>query len=320
MIGCDVRTRRLFSLLRDIAPCESTVLLEGETGTGKELIAEELHRHSGRAGGPLVFFDCGAVPHTLLESALFGHLKGSFTGAIADRRGAFAEAQGGTLVLDEIGELALDLQPTLLRALDKRAVRPVGGSAFEQVDVRIIASTNRDLREEVAHKRFREDLYYRLAVIRVPVPPLRDRPRDLDRLIAHFIHQFAPRPLRLAPDDQTRLRSYRWPGNVRELRNIIERACVLSLGETLNVDDAMAEAESAPPPRARSTDLPFKEAKGQVVQRFECEYVLDLMRRHRRNLSAASREAQIDRKHLRELLRRYGLEAPGCASGLNQVT
>jgi DNA-binding NtrC family response regulator len=309
LLGRDAKMRRLFALLRDIAPSDTTVLIEGETGTGKELIAEEIHRHSRRASGPFVVFDCGAVPRELIESTLFGHVKGAFTGAIADRKGAFAEAHGGTIFLDEVGELALDLQPALLRALDKRSVRRVGANGYEQVDVRVIAATNRDLREEVARKSFREDLFYRLAVIRVHLPALRERGRDIDLLTEHFMRQFAPgRNLNLPPGELQKLRAYSWPGNVRELRNVIERACVLSKGENLNIEDALEGEIQAPLSIGFRMGLPFKEAKGQLVEQFEREYIVDLMKRHRMNLSAAAREAQIDRKHLRELLRKYGLD------------
>jgi DNA-binding NtrC family response regulator len=312
LYGRDNKMRRLFSLLGDIAPNDATVLIEGETGTGKELIAEEIHNHSKRKDGPFVVFDCGAVPHELIESALFGHVKGSFTGAVQDRKGAFAEAHGGTIFLDEIGELALDLQPSLLRALDKRAVRRVGGSQYDKVDVRVIAATNRDLREEVGKKAFREDLFYRLAVIRVHLPPLRERGRDIDLLVDLFVKHFGgTRGLRPSIEDLQRLRAYGWPGNVRELRNVIERACVLAKNDALALDDALGEGGLGQPALGIRTDLPFKEAKGQLVEHFEREYIVDLMKRHRMNLSAAAREAQIDRKHLRELIRKYGLDPRG---------
>jgi DNA-binding NtrC family response regulator len=303
--------RRLFKLLEDVAKNNATVLIEGETGTGKELIAEETHNHSLRKDGPFVVFDCGAVPRELIESSLFGHVKGSFTGAISDRKGAFGEAHGGTIFLDEIGELPLDLQPALLRALDKKAVRRVGGNTYEKVDVRIVAATNRDLRAEVAAKNFREDLYYRLAVIRVALPPLRERGDDIKILIDHFLRSFSPpgKPMVCTPEDMARLQRHSWPGNVRELRNVIERACVLSKGDSLNLDDAFVEQVA--PALGIRTDLPFKEAKGQLVELFEREYIVDLMRRHKMNLSAAAREAQIDRKHLRELIRKYGLDPRG---------
>jgi DNA-binding NtrC family response regulator len=308
--GQDPKMRRLFALLNDIASTDATVIIEGETGTGKELVAEEIHNHSTRRDGPFVVFDCGAVPKDLIESALFGHVKGAFTGAIADRKGAFAESHGGTIFLDEIGELSPELQPALLRALDKRAVRRVGGNHYEQVDVRVIAATNRDLRDEVARKTFREDLYYRLAVIRITLPPLRERGMDIPYLADHFVRSFSPRgakPLAIPPEEMERLKRHSWPGNVRELRNVIERACVLTKGDAINLDDAFQSEEAAPSLGIR-TDLPFKEAKGQLVEIFEREYIVDLMRRHKMNLSSAAREAQIDRKHLRELLRKYDLD------------
>src|SRR5262249_9575246 len=274
-------------------------------------VAEELHEHSPRRAGPFVVFDCGAVPRELIESSLFGHLKGSFTGAVADRKGAFAEAHGGTIFLDEIGELPPELQPSLLRALDKKAVRRVGANTYDKVDVRIIAATNRDLRAQIAAKQFREDLYYRLAVIRVTLPSLRERGGDIPFLVEHFVKQFAAgRNIVIGADDMARLQRHAWPGNVRELRNVLERACVLSKGETLNLEDGFAN-ETTTPATGFRTDLPFKEAKGQLVERFEREYIVDLMRRHKLNLSAAAREAQIDRKHLRELLRKYGLDPRG---------
>jgi len=313
LIGGDTKMRQLFKLMQDVAATDATVLIEGETGTGKELIAEEIHNHSTRKDGPFIVFDCGSVPRELIESALFGHVRGSFTGAITDRRGAFADAHGGTIFLDEIGEMALDLQPSLLRVLDKKAVRRVGSNQYERIDVRVVAATNRDLRAEVAKKTFREDLYYRLAVIRLSVPPMRERGSDIPLLIDWFINRFSNgKPLKVGPEDMNRLRRHSWPGNVRELRNTIERACLLARGEYINLDDALHEEPT--PSLGIRTDLPFKEAKGQLVEMFEREYIEDLMRRHRMNLSAAAREAQIDRKHLRELIRKYDLDPRGKAT------
>ncbi len=316
LVGRDVRMKRMFALLEDIAPNDATVLIEGETGTGKELIAEEIHNHSRRKDGPFVVFDCGAIPRELVESALFGHVKGSFTGAITDRKGVFAEAHGGTIFLDEIGEMPIEMQPSLLRALDKRTVRRVGANTYDKVDVRVVAATNRDLREEIGKKAFREDLYYRLAVIRVSVPPLRERGSDIPLLVDHFVRSFSllrpgGRPLLVTPEDMLRLQRHTWPGNVREMRNVIERACVLAHGESINLDDAFSTDETSGAQLGVRTDLPFKEAKGQLVEHFEREYILDLMRRHKMNLSAAAREAQIDRKHLRELIRKYNLDPRG---------
>jgi len=308
LIGSSTKMRQLFNLLKDVAVTDATVLIEGETGTGKELIAEEVHNHSKRRDGPFIVFDCGSVPRELIESALFGHVKGSFTGAVGDRRGAFAEADGGTIFLDEIGEMLLDLQPSLLRVLDKRAVRRVGSNTYDAVDVRVVAATNRDIRQEVAAKKFREDLYYRLAVIRVSVPPLRERGADIPTLVEHFMRSFMPEgaTVQAPAEDMARLQRHSWPGNVRELRNVMERAVLLSQGGSLNLDDAFSE--DVAPSLGIRTDLPFKEAKGQLVEHFEREYIVDLMRRHKMNLSAAAREAQIDRKHLRELIRKYDLD------------
>ncbi len=308
LVGRDPKLRRLFRLLDDVAATDATVLIEGETGTGKELFAEEIHRHSPRKGGPFVVFDCSAVPEELIESALFGHVRGAFTGAVVDRRGAFEEAHGGTLFLDEIGELSPAVQPALLRAIDKQSVRPVGGTSYIPASVRVLAATNRNLRAEIAAKQFREDLYYRVAVIRMLVPPLRDRPDDIPLLVQHFIRQFRPdRPLTVAQEDLERLQRHPFMGNVRELRNVIERACALSRGPQLFVDDALDERAAGGAATALDIDLPFKEAKAKVVDGFERGYIDALLKRHNGNLSAAARAAEIDRKHLRELLRKHGL-------------
>jgi DNA-binding NtrC family response regulator len=307
-----VRMREIFATLEKVAPSELTVLVTGETGTGKEMIARGIHQASPRKNKPFVVLDCGAIPRDLIESTLFGHEKGSFTGAVAQHQGCFEQAHGGTIFLDEIGELDVNLQPKLLRVLENRELKRVGGDRVIKIDVRVVAATNRDLREEVAKKGFREDLYYRLAVIRVHLPPLRERGFDIQLLVEHFIKTFGgTRGLRLVPEDMQRLKAYAWPGNVRELRNVIERACVLSKGDTLNLDDVLGGEGATQPALGIRTDLPFKEAKGQLVELFEREYIVDLMKRHKMNLSAAAREAQIDRKHLRELIRKYGLDPRG---------
>jgi DNA-binding NtrC family response regulator len=309
LAGRDPKLRKLFRLLADVAASDATVLIEGETGTGKELFAEEIHRHSARRGGPFVVFDCGAVPSELIESALFGHLPGAFTGAVSDRPGAFEEANGGTLFLDEIGELAPEVQPALLRALDKRAVRRVGGTEYTQVSVRVIAATNRNLRAEIAAKRFREDLYYRLAVVRMQVPPLRERPDDIPLLVENFTRQFAGgRALQPTREELDRLRHHTWPGNVRELRNVVERACTLSHGTRLEIDEAFDEKlAGGVTADTVNIELPFKEAKAQVIDNFEREYLRAQLKRHEGNLSAAARSSEVDRKHFRELLRKHGL-------------
>jgi transcriptional regulator with GAF, ATPase, and Fis domain len=316
VMGRNPKLRKLFRLLGDVATTDATVMLEGETGTGKELFAEEIHRHSNRRAGPFVVFDCGAVPKELIESALFGHVRGAFTGAISDRRGAFAEADGGTLFLDEVGELAPEMQPALLRALDKRSVRPVGATAYEQVSVRVVAATNRNLRADITARRFREDLYYRLAVIRVQVPPLRERPDDVALLAEFFVKQFSRegRPMSIPGEVTARLARHRWPGNVRELRNVIERACALSPhgGDRLELDESETFDESSTLTETMSTaavntEMPFKQAKAMVIDSFERDYIRTVLERHHGNLSAAARTAEVDRKHFRELLRKHGL-------------
>jgi len=313
LVGRDPKLRKLFRLLGDVANTEATVLLEGETGTGKELLAEEIHRHSARRDGPFVVFDCGAVPSELIESALFGHVRGAFTGAISDRRGAFAEADGGTIFLDEVGELSPEVQPVLLRALDKHAIRPVGGASYENVSVRVVAATNRNLRNEMNAKHFREDLYYRLAVVRVSVPALRQRLDDIPLLAEHFVRLFCgDRHIEIGPRELEKLKQHAWPGNVRELRNVIERACALCHGERLEIDETFeVRPISEAPSGGVDLDLPFKQAKARVIDAFEREYIQALLKRHKGNLSAASRSAEVDRKHFRELLRKHGLrESP----------
>jgi two-component system nitrogen regulation response regulator GlnG len=284
MLGRDPKMRQVFGFIEDVAHSEATVLLEGETGTGKELLAEEIHRHSPRAAKPFVVFDCAAQPREIIESALF--------------KGAFAEADGGTLFLDEIGELALDMQSVLSRALDKH-----------MVPVRVVAATHRDLRAEMATKRFREDLYYRLAVVRIHVPPLRERPADVALLVQYFVDGYAKPPgLRARPEDVERLARLPWPGNIRQLRNVIEHACALSHGSELDLTEFLASALApAPALGAVALDRPFKEAKARVVEEFEKLYLKALLARHEGNVSAASRSADLDRKHLRELLRKHGL-------------
>jgi len=252
------------------------------------------------------------VVETLFESELFGHVRGAFTGATDHKPGLFELADNGTLFLDEIGELPMSVQAKLLRVLELGEVHRVGSLEPRKVSVHVIAATNRDLRAEVAAGRFRSDLYYRLNIVEVKLPALRDRREDIPYLTAAFVRETAERlqknVLGLTPGAERTLGGAIWDGNVRELRNVIERACVLSKGETLNLDDVLGSDGPNQPALGIRTDLPFKEAKGQLVETFEREYIVDLMKRHKMNLSAAAREAQIDRKHLRELIRKYGLD------------
>ncbi len=245
IIGGNVKMREIYGILEKIAPTNATVVIEGETGTGKEVVAHTLHKMSLRNKKPFVVFDCGAVPESLIESELFGHEKGSFTGAIMTRQGLFELAQGGTIFLDELGELSIDLQPKLLRVLENREVRRVGAAKAIPVDVRVVAATNRKLEEEVKNNKFREDLFYRLSVVRIFLPPLRERIDDLPLLVKHFLKNSSFNRDR---NSNLKLRSiscralkamqnYRWPGNVRELLNVVERACSLSDGDCIELCD-----------------------------------------------------------------------------------
>ncbi len=227
IIGKNTRLREIFAIIEKIAPTNTTVIIEGETGTGKEVVAQTIHKLSARANGPIMVFDCGAVPENLIESELFGHEKGSFTGAIMTRQGLFEMADGGTVFLDELGELPLDLQPKLLRALETREIRRVGAGKSIKIDVRIIAATNRNLEDEVRAGRFRQDLFYRLSVVRLILPPLRERAEDIPILARHFLkhHNYnkladgTPKVKNISRDALDVLQDYRWPGNVRELVN-----------------------------------------------------------------------------------------------------
>jgi DNA-binding NtrC family response regulator len=295
LIGRSPAMRQLFALLDRAARTDGTILILGETGTGKDLAAEAIHVASPRAGGPFVVVDCGAIPASLMESELFGHERGAFTGAVARRVGAFESADGGTLFLDEIGELPLDLQPKLLRALEKRTVKPVGGETTRQLDLRVVAATHRDLRREVNRGTFREDLFFRLSVIPVRMPPLRERADDALLLAETFFRDLLPEQP-LPPSLRERVRSYDWPGNVRELRNAVEHAAALG---DLVVDKAA--------PVSRDGIAPFKEAKRQVIEHFEKPYLEKLMAASNGNVSAAARLAGLDRVHLLKLLRQHGL-------------
>ena len=320
VLGTTLPMKRLFALLAKAAPTEATILLQGETGTGKEAIAEAVHRMSKRSRGPFVVVDCGSIPHELIASELFGHAKGSFTGANADKQGLIEAANQGTLFLDEIGELALDLQPQLLRVLDRRQVRRVGETQSVDVDIRVIAATHRDLRAMVKAGQFREDLYYRLAVVATHVPPLRERKADIPALVAWFADKMGRGGFAQSPALIDLLERHDWPGNVRELRNVVERALSLGdaalhdLGEgtarvpTGTDDDAGSSASRRAQSNPDVLELPFKEAKAALVESFERDYLQALLLRHRGNISRAASEAGIDRNYIHRLVKKYGLE------------
>jgi DNA-binding NtrC family response regulator len=304
MLGRSEAMRRIFAILPRLAAAESTILLEGETGTGKTLLAEAIHQASRRGRGPFVVVDCGAIPPTLIESELFGHVRGAFTDAQASRAGAFESAHGGTVFLDEIGELPLDMQPKLLRAIEDRTVRRLGANEPVRLDVRLIAATNRDLRAEVNRGAFRSDLFYRLNTVRMRIPPLRERREDIPLMVDHFHEQItgSPAPPELIAD----LQRHSWPGNVRELRSAVERAVLL--GDP-TLWDEIASVNTTPQPAAAPIEfdasMSFRVAKERAVAMWERAWIGELVRRAGGNLSRAAREARMDRNHLRELVRRH---------------
>jgi transcriptional regulator with GAF, ATPase, and Fis domain len=294
-LGRSTAARRLFAQAEQVAPTDATVLLLGETGSGKDTLAEAIHKKSPRAEEPFVVLDCAALPGALVESELFGHEKGAFTGAHTDRQGALRDAHCGTLFIDEIGELARELQPKLLRAIDKREARPVGSSRAFPVDVRILAATNRDLRVEVNRGTFREDLFYRLNVVTLRVPPLRERPDDIPLLAVHFWRAFTGDENAELPESYLKpLLAHAWPGNVRELRNRLERAAAL---EHLTITGAGV----AP------TSTSFGEAKQEAIDTFERRFLTQLLAETHGNLSEAARRARMDRVYLSRLVRRHKL-------------
>ncbi|MCL1920064.1 MAG: sigma 54-interacting transcriptional regulator [Kiritimatiellaeota bacterium] len=317
MVGRSIPMRRIFYLVETYAPSDATIMITGETGTGKEVLAEEIHNFSTRKDKPFIVIDCAAISKELIESELFGHVKGAFTGANADRQGAFELADGGTVFLDEIGDLSPDLQPKLLRVLEKREIRRVGCNKVRKIDVRIISATNRNLSHEVNEGRFREDLYYRLSVVHLELPPLRRRREDVPLLVKRFITQLHGEEAmgQIADADRTMdvLKRHEWPGNVRELRNLIELAFYsekrpVNLSAFLSIGSLRAgRANNAEPEATFSTDKPFKDAKNDLIEEFEKAYLHDLLTRNRQNISRSAREAGIERAYLQRLIRKYGM-------------
>jgi DNA-binding NtrC family response regulator len=297
-------------VLEKVSNTSLSVLIVGETGTGKELVAKAIHDASERKGGPFVVVDCGAIPPTLAESILFGHEKGSFTGATERRKGALAEADGGTLFLDELGELPLELQPKLLRALSERQVKRVGGNAFEPIDVRVLAATRRDLGAEMNAGRFRSDLFFRIAQVRIELPSLRDRMADLPLLVEDVCKR-AARPEHaqaVLTWIEQRMASHDWPGNVRELVNVASVAATLA--DTPGaIDDVLTLARdegAVDHPRASATA--FSEAKRAAIAVFERDYFSSLAKRAKGNVSEMARQSGMERHHVRAYLRKYGID------------
>jgi transcriptional regulator with GAF, ATPase, and Fis domain len=314
--------REIFGLIERIAPTDATVLIEGETGTGKDMIARTLHQLSPRSANPFIVVDCGAVAGTLIESELFGHEKGAFTGAVTARQGAFELASGGTVFLDELGELSLDLQPKLLRVLEQRELRRVGGTKTLKVDLRVVAATRKDLRSEVEKGKFREDLYFRLNVVPITAPPLRDRREDIPLLIDTMLQKLGPEGAALSDQTRAALMAHDWPGNVRELRNVIERA--LALGADPGMLVAPLGGIESPAKGAHLRDgiefepgVSFRDTKEKWNELFERRYLTWLIKRAEGNISKAARDADMDRKYLHKLLRKYGITASETADDDN---
>jgi DNA-binding NtrC family response regulator len=309
LIGTAPRMRRVFAVLEKVAPTPLSVLLLGETGTGKELAARAVHDASDRGEGPFVVVDCGSIPPTLAESLLFGHEKGAFTGANERRKGALAEANGGTLFLDELGELPLELQPRLLRALSEKQVKRVGGSSFEPIDARVLAATRRDLGAEMNAGRFRSDLFFRIAQVRVELPPLRERLSDIGLLVEHVCRQAgkAEHAQAVLGWIEQRRAHYDWPGNVRELVNVASVAAALA-HDPQSIDDVLTLAADEAPVSARGPSTAFGEAKRAAVAAFEKEYFSELARRCQGNVSEMARQSGMERHHVRAYLRKHGVE------------
>jgi len=309
IVGESYVLRQLLEQIAMAAPTNGRVLIHGENGTGKELVARSIHMRSRRARGPFIEVNCAAIPEELIESELFGHMKGAFTGAVSDRRGKFELADGGTLFLDEIADMSVKTQAKVLRALQEQVVEPVGGTASVKVDVRVIAATNKDLPTEIRAGRFREDLYFRLNVIPIFVPPLRDRDNDIGLLADHFMAEFAReygrRPKHFDTGAATGLRSYRWPGNVRELRNVIERLMIMVPGETIALSDlafldggAITSAEAAGAP-----SLSLHDAREQ----FERGYILRALAAQNGNISRTADALGVERSNLYRKMKAFGI-------------
>lgn len=309
MVGASPAMLRLFETIQTVAPTDVTVLITGESGTGKELVARAIHKLSPRAKGPFVAVNCPTLPGNVLESELFGYVKGAFTDARQDRKGLFQEAEGGTLFLDEIGDLPHDLQAKLLRVLQEKEIKPLGQNRTVKVDVRVLASTNQDLEKRISEGKFREDLFYRLKVVSLHLPPLRERVEDIPPLAEHFLQKHGPRlgreGIRLDPEAMESLLSHGWPGNVRELENRIQQAMILA--RSRSIGRAQLWPESAP----RESEwpsvqhLPYKEAKLRIMNHFHKNYFSRLLEENKGNVTRAAEACGLERQALQQLLRRY---------------
>jgi DNA-binding NtrC family response regulator len=307
IVGTSAAMAEVFNLIRKVANTEATVLITGESGTGKELVARAIHAGSSRKNGPFQAINCAAIPRDLLESELFGHVKGAFTGAIKDKEGRFLQAEGGTIFLDEVGELPLELQPKLLRALQEKSVEPVGGSATIKLDVRVVAATNLDVDKALAAGSFREDLYYRLAVIPLHLPSLRQRKDDIPLLLKYFCTRHGAQQVSFGRDALDLLTDYAWPGNVRELENMVERLLILRNSDTITAADLPDKLRGSPPSGTAVVNLPDE---GYSLEQLEREVVVGALERNAWNQTAAARFLRIPRHTLIYRMGKYGIVPP----------
>ena len=314
MVGASPRMREVFETIRMVAKTDATVLVTGESGTGKELAARAIHRLSPRRGRAFVAVNCPALPENILETELFGYAKGAFTDAKQDKKGLFQEADKGTVFLDEIGDLPPTLQTKLLRVLQEKEIKPVGDTRSVKVDVRVVASTNRDLQEQMREGAFREDLFYRLNVVGVRLPPLRERKEDLPLLVEHFLKRHArelQRPgLKVPPGFMESLQENPWQGNIRELENVLKRSVIMARDDTLAFPEPPeGRHETSPESKTALLDLPYREAKDRVLRAFNRDYLAAVLARHNGNVTHSARACGLERQSLQQLLRRYGVRA-----------
>lgn len=325
MVGVSAKMRKVFETIGIISKTEVTVLITGESGTGKDLAARAIHKLSDRSDGPFVAVNCPNLPENILESELFGYKKGAFTHATQDRKGLFREAEGGTIYLDEIGDISPTLQTKLLRVLQDKEIRPLGQSKSARVDVRIIASTNRDLEAKIRDNSFREDLFYRLNVLSLHMPPLRKRPEDVPLLVEHFLAKFLKEfhkpPKTVAVELLHRFMSHPWRGNVRELENVIGRAVLLSPGDVIYPEDLdwkPGTEDGCLVPKDFMW-LSYKEAKAMVLERFNHEYVSNLLLRNNSNVTRAAKDCGLERQALQQVMRRYGIKSKDFQQGDDEI-
>ncbi|HIJ96436.1 MAG TPA: sigma-54-dependent Fis family transcriptional regulator [Desulfuromonadales bacterium] len=313
LIGSSAAMERVFQIVSKVADTEASVLITGESGTGKELVARSIHAKSGRKNAPFVAINCAAIPRDLLESELFGHVKGSFTGAIKDKTGKFRQAESGTLFLDEVGELPLELQPKLLRALQERTVEPVGGTKELKLDVRVVAATNLDIEKAIADGTFREDLFYRLSVIPIHLPALRQRKDDIPLLLRHFCTKHGAAQVTFDSQSLTILRRYAWPGNVRELENMVERLLIMRSSDTITLEDIPDKIRThgaATGETAHSGSVINLPEEGYSLEQLEREVVVQALERNAWNQTAAARFLRIPRHTLIYRMEKYGIVPP----------